>query len=312
MSLLLKVFSLAGVLFLVCVSPVLADSRISAQYPGATVIKKGVVPLQNSATALLPANLDALFVDIPSPHWTGCLVTGNEVYSPPCVYGNKSSSTSVVLFGDSKAMQYFAPLEKIALARNWRLTVLTRGNCPWSDGIDPDVAICNQWRANTLNQIEQQEKPDLVVLASSTHYVFNHGNSQGSKWMKIYTQKGIEVIKRLKRTGSKVVVMREQSPSKFLEPGDTEQCIRDNMNSLLNCAWTPGGRNNRAFELAAAKATKTATIDVESHICRPSLCPMVIGNIVVNRDRIHYTSSFTETLHPWLDQQIKRAVGTIG
>jgi hypothetical protein len=45
-------------------------------------------------------------------------------------YGERGSSTTVVLFGDSHAMQYFPALERIAARRRWRLVNLTKGGCP--------------------------------------------------------------------------------------------------------------------------------------------------------------------------------------
>jgi hypothetical protein len=52
------------------------------------------------------------------------LVPFSAVRSPACVYGDPRSSRTVVLFGDSHALQYFPAVERIALARGLRLVHL--------------------------------------------------------------------------------------------------------------------------------------------------------------------------------------------
>ena len=49
---------------------------------------------------------------------------------PACVYGDRGARTTVVLFGDSHAMQYFPALQRIAGRRHWRLVELTKAACP--------------------------------------------------------------------------------------------------------------------------------------------------------------------------------------
>jgi SGNH domain (fused to AT3 domains) len=60
----------------------------------------------------------------------GCHLTFTETEAPACVYGNRSSEITVVLFGDSHAMQWFPALNRIAKERDWRLLGLTKATCP--------------------------------------------------------------------------------------------------------------------------------------------------------------------------------------
>jgi hypothetical protein len=79
-----------------------------------------------------------------------CLPHSNSGEVRFCTFGDTTSATSVVLFGDSHAMHWFNPLERIASERHWRLTVVTRSGC---SGIDlparrdePQSVGCGDWR----------------------------------------------------------------------------------------------------------------------------------------------------------------------
>jgi hypothetical protein len=66
--------------------------------------------LQKSAKAVYPSPRKAETKENrPQMYADGCHLTFPETQTPECVYGNRSSETTVVLFGDSHAMQWFPP-----------------------------------------------------------------------------------------------------------------------------------------------------------------------------------------------------------
>ena len=72
--------------------------------------------------------------DWPRNYTDGCHADRPETASGECVYGNPDAARTVVLFGDSHAMQYFPALENIAKKRDWRLVPLTKSGCAPPDG----------------------------------------------------------------------------------------------------------------------------------------------------------------------------------
>jgi peptidoglycan/LPS O-acetylase OafA/YrhL len=83
-----------------------------------------------AAVRTVPANLDpsleSAHANQPRPVRDGCLIRWLGTASGPCVYGSASSRTTVVLFGDSHALQWFPALDRAARARRWRLVSLTK------------------------------------------------------------------------------------------------------------------------------------------------------------------------------------------
>ena len=275
-----------------------ASGGVANRFPGAFAIKKGKVPLQKRARAIAPKPHRA-FSDRGKPFADGCLTyKPSQVESPPCVYGDPSSDTTVVIFGDSRALQYSPALLRLARKKGWRLVVLTRGLCSVADV--PHKPDCDKWRENTLQRIRNKEHPDLVLVGNSTLYFYPAGG-----WDKLPTMtKGMtRTLKRLKATGAKVVVARDQSAAPFRHPGE---CVAEHRRNLLRCAWRPKSRKPYSYDLWAAKKARVPTINPQGHVCRPKLCPTVIGNVIVYRDLNHYSATFMRTLSRWIGRQLPR------
>lgn len=290
--------TLAMIVFLIAV----ALPAASADFLGAREIQGSGVPLQEAAAAVAPLPSEARF-DKGRAFADHCLVGKNQVHSKKCTYGNKRSKTTAVLLGDSKAMQYFAALEPIALRRNWRLVVLTRADCFVGDlFLDKK---CWRWRKNTYKRMARKEHPDIVFLGTSTKYYYH----PGEKWkVGDLSAALVRSIRKIRAMGSKVVVMRDQSVAPYDRSHTPGDCVEENMDNLQECAWSPRETRYPNFEVRAARKTGVPVIDPQSHVCRPNICPLVIGNVIVTRDDYHYSATFARTLSPWLDSQIEQAL----
>jgi hypothetical protein len=101
-----------------------------SQVAGAAALQNGQ-SLQKSAKAVNPDPGEAETKENrPQMYADGCHLNPPEAEVPECVYGNPSSKTTVVLFGDSHAMQCFPALNKLAKEHDWRLVGLTKAACP--------------------------------------------------------------------------------------------------------------------------------------------------------------------------------------
>ncbi|MCZ9336262.1 acyltransferase, partial [Streptomyces sp. TRM76130] len=142
----------------------------AADAPGAAVLTAGDTDLQRSADAVRPLP-EAAEDDVDDAH-EHCLVDQlDSALARGCVYGDTSSDTTVVLFGDSHAVQWTPALETIAEQRGWRLEVLTKSACSpaevtmWATQLKRAYTECDTWREAALRRIED-EQPALVVTGA--------------------------------------------------------------------------------------------------------------------------------------------------
>jgi len=111
----------------------------------------------------------------PTPYDDGCHLNYHQSVSPLCEFGKLDSNKTVVLYGDSHAVQWFPALEKLAAEKGFRLITLTKSACPSIDVVRESVGAfkmgnCVAWRKSTIDRIAV-EKPDLIILSSFEHFV---------------------------------------------------------------------------------------------------------------------------------------------
>src|SRR5258708_35591030 len=87
-----------------------------------------------------------------------CVSLGQSPEAKTCIFGDASSRTHIVLFGDSHAVQWFNPLQRIVESHGWELTTMVKSACPAIDIVSPGLsggagAIFAKWPAQTLRRI---------------------------------------------------------------------------------------------------------------------------------------------------------------
>lgn len=271
------------------------------QARGAKVLIAGEFPIQNKVEAIRPNPLDAND-DRGQAYDDGCLIQGSTVELPDCVYGDPDSDTTVILFGDSHALQYAPVLTPIAEEKDWRLVVLTRGNCTPAD---VDIrSYCNEWRDNTIKRI-LDEDPDMIVMATSTTGELDMTTEDGVEVVApdsvpLHEEGMIRTINELKKTGATMVMMGDQIGA----PTPPDQCVGENLKNLRECAFPNEPLPSRFFDRRAAHETGIELISPVPKLCNDELCPAVIGNVLVYRDTYHISATYAETLAPWLGRRL--------
>jgi hypothetical protein len=185
----------------------------------------------------VPANLDpsleSAHANQPRPVAEGCLIRWLGAASGRCVYGSPASRRTVVLFGDSHALQWFPALDHAANAYHWRLMSLTETTCPpvelsfWSPMLGRPCVECDRWRANMLQRI-RAERPALVVLGAARHYgdVYRF-QVYGPAW----TSGLAKTVHQVRTTGAQVVVLGPTPKPKVDVPG----CLSRHLHNAVAC-----------------------------------------------------------------------------
>jgi peptidoglycan/LPS O-acetylase OafA/YrhL len=244
--------------------------------------------------------------DLPVIYSDGCHLQGRATTWSTCAFGDTSSSTSVVLFGDSHAAQWFPALEALAKKHSWKLLVRTHAGCP-----APDVTIfqrslkraydeCDTWRTAVLAEIART-RPSLVV-ATGTRTDSLVDRSTGSRideskaageWQAGWQR----TLSSLAKAGVPVAVLRDTP-----WPGrDMATCVSTHTSNPSACDLATSALDSPAYDVGTVKGFANAHgVDLSAIICDPDRCPATRGKYVVYRDDSHLTATFARELAPYL------------
>ncbi len=269
---------------------------------------------QQSAKAVRPNPLRAR-ADRSRAFYDGCLVGIEGTNSNRCLYGDPHGKRTLILFGDSHAMQYFPPLEELADTHHWRLIMLTKAECsPGEVKIrsmvaDREYSQCDVWRESALKRIEEGASNGsmTVVMSGDTAYTAygEDGEELSGDANAEALQEGYEkTLKRIQEAGPSTVVIRDTPASSQ----DVPSCVSEDLDHLQSCAFKQPREWDREFDKRAAETAPGAhLIDLTAEICPSELCRAVIGNALVYRDKSHLTATFARTLTPWIETGLAEA-----
>ncbi|MGJ9422955.1 acyltransferase family protein [Aeromicrobium sp. CF3.5] len=236
-----------------------------------------------------------------SPCWQGGPVNSPARPITWCDDPISVSGSTVALVGSSRAQVWQPALQKIAEQNGWSLRVTGRGGCPITG--ESRFEGCDRWTEMVISELVRT-RPTAVVIEGTNvstsveeaEYAFD---PDGVVW------------KRLTEAGIDVFALRA-SP-RFLDPppecaaqldeGDTSSgCDQDA--SALFAPVSPSAA-------VAARSDRLHELDLVPFYCPAGVCPVVLGNLVTNRDQQHFTAAFVRTLAPALEQQMRAALPTL-
>jgi hypothetical protein len=281
-----------------------------SEVAGAAVLRQDP-SLQKSAKAVDPTPREAESKENrPQMYADGCHLTFPETEAPECVYGDPSSDTTVVLFGDSHAMQWFPALNKLARERGWRLVGLTKAACPPAEVHIYNATLrrayreCDEWRESTLERIMHDEDPSLVLTSSLPTY---RPRKDGRRLPREAGREAMvegyaSTLETLQSTGAAVALIEDvPHPNK-----NVPQCVSRSLERLRGCA-TPRSKAlgyPKVNARAAEEVEGVRLIDPTSEVCLEKTCPAVIGDALVYRNGAHLTATYVRSLTPWLAKHL--------
>jgi peptidoglycan/LPS O-acetylase OafA/YrhL len=248
--------------------------------------------------------------DTPELTRNGCLLSFTAREVPQCIFGDIRSNTSVVLFGDSHAAQWFPALERIALDKHWKLIVFTKSACPvpstrifWQ-ALHRDYPECDQWRTETIRRILALH-PSLVVASSySTAYVQRHG-VKPEDWAE-----GLRVtMAQFGLAEIRTVMIADPPPPSF----NPVTCLSRAawIGSAIPCTYEPDRSASADLALREKETLKdvpnVTVLDLSSAICSASKCAPVRDGTLIYRDGSHLTATYSASLAPVLEPYLEQA-----
>ena len=272
-----------------------------------------------STTSVAAARLTGLVppVDHPGRLGTaGWCETELEILDPnQCVHGDSGSSTTVVLYGDSQAEQWFPALEAIGQRRRWRLVSLSLYGCT---SLDFPVAYeqekhCPQWRAAVLDRIHK-ERPTLVVLSNMARrvaldkgkvLVLSHPEEHAAV-MEVWADTLARTIRNLQASAQGISIIGETTL-----PGENiPECLSAHPDDFSACARPAGSTPSEFIRQGSAIAANEGAhyVDPTPWICPGGSCPAVFGNMLVYSDTTHLAQPFVLSLADRLEASLEPAL----
>lgn len=220
-----------------------------------------------------------------------------------CIYGKRRSRTTVVLFGDSEAGQFWAPLVRIARDRGWRLVTRLRPGCgPASIRFS---YRCDRWRRATIRAIVRRDRPRLIVVTSGVAYRAVHrGRRLSSRASQSHLRRGyIRTLKRLRRSRARIAVIKDTPRS----PRNVPKCVMRHGRDVHRCDFSRRQKTNRSFDRSAARRVRgVKLVDPTPLVCPGKTCPVVFGRVLAYRDDTHFTATLAATFEPWLAKHLPK------
>jgi hypothetical protein len=224
----------------------------------------------------------------------------------PCVFGDRASAVHVVLYGDSYAGMWLPAMRDIAERWHWRLRFYGKPGCPavglsvWNQQQNRRFSSCDGFRAYVMGQIRAL-RPRLVVIANGS---FAQKQAPGLPITSARWRLGLEdTLSRLVPVVGRVVVLggapvfRESAPS----------CLARHVHDVQACSTPRRAATARvwnAAESAAASASAAGYISALPWLCG-TVCPAVIDNVTVYRNRFHLTATYARRLSGALDAALQ-------
>lgn len=223
----------------------------------------------------------------PDVYGDGCHVNYGETKSGYCTYGEKESSKTIVLYGDSHAAQWFPTLEKMANKRGFKLVSLTKSACPAVDAKRPDQGAfkqvhCTKWRENSIKRIAEIQ-PLAVITSSFQYFTPDNSSISRTQW---WNEGQRKLLKGLRGSTNNLIYI-----------GDTPRPLRDIPNCLAS-------RDSKVCDSTErSKVSVIPGFDVinpNPWLCS-SYCPAIVEGTVAYRDASHISVDMALRLLPKLE-----------
>jgi hypothetical protein len=215
----------------------------------------------------------------------------------PCIYGNPTGTTTIVLFGDSHALSWFPAVDALAQTRGWRLLSLTMSACSPSD-----IAA---W--NALSRIENAH-PAIVLISGTRGFETVNPSGQvlaGSARQSAWTLGMKRTVNRIKTFSDNVILMAD-TPVSAVDP---PVCLSSHPANVLACATSVSTAIDShwlALETSIATVEKIGFIDPQGWVCPSSPCPVVYNDFLIYQDGGHLTATFSTSLANVLNSAITK------
>jgi hypothetical protein len=225
-----------------------------------------------------------------------------------CAYGDQNGTKLMVMYGDSRAGMFSAPLELIAAKNGWKLRVFGFGGCEladleyWSEEANAPNKDCDAFRSAAVSQI-QALHPNLVITTSAG----DHKLADGTMPTAAQLQNGwVSTFQKLARPGTRLAMI---GPIPYW-PNNDARCLAAHERNVQACSVAAAQVVTNAYEppqAAAAAAAGVVFVSPKAWVCADK-CEPVIADIRVYREPYHFSSTYAAYLTGALSEALQPAM----
>ena len=279
----------------------------------ATMIEANRALLEQSAqTQKVPSNLSPSLAsardDLPQIYRNKCILDVGVNQPKDCIYGDANGSIDIVLFGDSHAAQWMPALHQVASQNGWRLIVHVKKACPTAEiptDKDPNRTDCVPWRQAVIDRIAALQ-PDLVIMSA---YRYKQVGSAAGRDPDQVWREGLDLtLQKLQGAAGHLLLLGDSATP----ADDVPSCVAGRLSNVGSCmnsrdnAVRPG-RLGVERDLAAQYGA--SFIPTSDWMCTDTVCPVIVGNVLMYRDNSHITATASAFLAPYVEAAVRSIIG---
>ncbi|MGV9710152.1 acyltransferase family protein [Gordonia sp. NPDC003424] len=275
-------------------------------YPGARALLNGYpVPALDPQ----PSPLEVV-KDFPETSTDGYMSSFEDPEIHVGVYGDKNATKTIALIGGSHAEFWVTALNILGLRNHFKVTTYLKMGCPMSTELVPKqqgvpYPQCHDWVMRVMQKVIA-DKPDAVFTNSTRPRDYEPGDWMPPTYSPIFDE--------FLEAGIPVLGMRD-TPWPHNRQGliDTPACLADG-GSADDCG------SPRALVLSPTDPTADYAkgkpdfhpLDMSAGICTETVCPGIVGNIIVYKDLHHLSATYVRSLTDELGRQLALALPWTG
>ena len=234
-----------------------------------------------------------------------CWGTNPDGTAKLCQLGSTSGARKRLLaIGDSHNNALIGVYQQIADANQWEIDVAGKGGCYLTEATQQqlstaDQTACERWRHEVI-KFTTATNYDAIIVTHSAYD--NRVIPPAGQTVEQYTIAGL--VQAWKKLPDIPIFAIRDNPSM---PVSELACVSSHRESAAKAcpvakheALMFDGQAQAAEEFAG----RVQVIDLTSYYCTATICPPVIGHVLVYRDPSHLTATYAKTLFPYINQPI--------
>ncbi|MFW0787124.1 acyltransferase family protein [Gordonia sp. CPCC 206044] len=275
-------------------------------YPGARALLNGYpVP------ALDPQPSPLMVIkDFPETSTDGYMSSFEDPEIHVGVYGDPNATKTIALIGGSHAEFWISALNTLGMRNHFKVTTYLKMGCPMSTELVPKqqgvpYPQCHDWVMRVMKKVKA-DKPDAVFTNSTRPRDYQSGDWVPPSYPPIFDEflgAGISVLGMRDTPWPKGPQGAIDTPTCLADGGTAESC-----GTRRAAALAP---EDPARELARTRPD-FHPLDMTAGICNETLCPAVVGNIIVYKDWHHLSATYVRSLTDELGRQLALALPWTG